>query len=96
MVYVIGDLVRLKVTWIDVNGAPKDPTTLACRVKDAGGTVTVYTYALSQIIKESTGVYHCDVATGVLSGWWSYRWEAAGAAIGAEESSFYVEASKVV
>jgi hypothetical protein len=96
MAYVIGALVRVKIPWTDVNGTPTDPTTTVCRVKDPGGTVSVYTYALGQVVREGPGIYHYDVATGVLSGWWFYRWEAAGAAVGAEEGSFHVEASKVI
>ena len=96
MAYVIGDLVRVKVTWTDVNDVPADPTTIVCRVKDPAGTVTVYTYALGQVIRESAGVYHYDVATGILGGWWWYRWEAAGTVVGVEEGSFHVEGSKIV
>jgi len=97
MAYVIGDLVRVKVTWTDADtGLPVDPTTITCRVKTPGGTVSVYTYALGQLVRKSLGVYQYDVATGALSGWWEYRWEAEGAAVGAEEGRFHVEGSRVI
>lgn len=94
--YVIGDLVRLKVTWRDAAGALVDPTTITCRVKNPAGTVTVYTYALGQVVRESIGVYHYDVDTSALNGTWSYRWEGTGAAVGAEEGDVLVNASKVL
>jgi uncharacterized protein YfaS (alpha-2-macroglobulin family) len=96
MTYVIGDLVRIKVTWTDTDDALIDPTTIVLRVKDPMGTVTVYTYALGEVVRESLGVYHYDVATGALNGVWYYRFEAGGAAVGAEEGSFRVEASLVI
>ena len=96
MAYVIGDLVRVKVTWTDIADALVDPTTVVLKVKSPANVISTYTYALGEVVKDSTGVYHYDVATALASGTWHYRWEAAGAAIGADEGSFYVGASAVL
>jgi hypothetical protein len=96
MAYIVGDLVRLKVTWTDINSGLHDPEALTCRVKDPAGEVSVYTLESGDIVHDLDGVYHCDVPTGVLSGMWHYRWESTGRYAGAEEGQFYVDPSTVI
>ena len=100
MAYVIGDLVRVKVTWTNPDSVPPnalvDPTTIVLRVKPPVGAVSVYTYALGQVVRKSLGVYYYDVATGTSNGFWHYRFEAGGVVVAAEEGSFKVDDSQVI
>lgn len=94
--YDRGDKVRLKATVRDSAGALVDPTSIVLRVRDPGqalGSPTLYSGG--SIVKDSVGLYHCDVDVN-LAGTWRYRWESTGGAIAAEEGEFEVRASGVI
>lgn len=78
MILVNADQVRLRATFTRL-GALADPTAVTVTVKDPAGTKTVYTYAGSQIVKDSTGVYHYDLTVN-QAGTWTYRWRSTGVA----------------
>jgi len=83
-IYDKGDLVRISVTFT-VSGVDTDPTTVALKIKDPEETITTYTYAASEIIKDAVGKYHKDIPINA-SGRWYYRWEGTGAVVTAGES----------
>jgi hypothetical protein len=90
--YDIGQGVIISVS-ITVNGVAADPTgNPIATVKDPAGNATTPT-----VVKDSTGNYHATVdTTGGPAGQWWYRFSGTGAALGAEEDFFTVEASKVL
>lgn len=90
--YDIGDSVRTTATF-KVGGVLTDPTTITLKYKNPAGTTVTKTYALSDVVKDSTGVYHFDFTTDT-AGTWFYRWEGTGAAKGAAEVQIQVRASE--
>jgi hypothetical protein len=63
MSYLSGSLVRETGSFFDITGAPADPTAISLLYAVNGGATTTLTYAASQIIKDSVGVYHHDFDT---------------------------------
>ena len=87
--YHIDQLVRVTAT-CTVAGVATDPTTLTLRVKDPTGATTTYTLVSSPaLVKDSTGVYHYDLAASI-AGTWSYHWEGTGVQ-GSDDQQFFVE-----
>lgn len=76
--YDKGDLVRLTVAFTDLGGTAADPTTVTLSVRDPAGTITTYTYAGAQVIKEATGAFYYDLALSTV-GVYTYRWTGTGA-----------------
>lgn len=97
--YDQGDQVRVSATFADIDtGAATDPTNVYFDfLEKADGTLTQYTYGIdSQLVRDSTGVYHVDINTGALSGMLVWRFYSTGAAqYAADEGSFYVKPSEV-
>ena len=89
--YDKGDGVRLQATFT-VSSVNTDPTTVTLRVKDAGGTITVYVHPAS-ITKLVTGIYYKDISVS-NDGVWYYRFEGTGACEAAGEYSFIVRTSE--
>lgn len=90
-IYDIGDRIRLSVAFTSA-GTATDPTTITCKVKEPDGTITTATYALAEVVKDSTGNYHYDF-TPDQEGKHYYRFEGAGALIAAAESDFMIRDS---
>lgn len=67
-----------------VNSVATDPTTVTLTVHKPDGTSTPYTYALGQVMKESTGNYYKDVDLD-QAGIWHYKWEGTGACQAVDE-----------
>lgn len=88
--YDVGDLVRIKATFKDLNDALADPTTVTCEYKKPDGTVIS-----GDATKESTGVYRYDVAPDA-AGTWYYRMSGIGNVQAASESRFIVRKSEVL
>jgi hypothetical protein len=91
--YTPNQPVRVSVAFT-VNGTPADPTTVTLQVKDPTKTMTSYTYALAQVVKDSVGNYHYDV-TPTVSGTWFYGWTSTGTAAADAEAFFTVLPSVV-
>jgi hypothetical protein len=93
--YAIDATVRLSVAFDDGATPPvaADPTTVTLRVKDPAG-VTV-TYTGGQLTNPAVGSYLRDVSLD-QEGWWTYRWEGAGAVEVAVERKMYVRLSSIV
>lgn len=62
-----------------IGSTPTDPTDVKLYVKPPTGAVQTYTYLLSQVIKDSTGMYHYDVLVNAI-GTWAYKWQGTGSA----------------
>src|SRR4030095_14385082 len=84
----IGDLICLHATFT-VEGAPTDPTTTSYAVRRPDGTLTVSTYPVGPIVRESVGAFFVDQPTDQRGRWW-YRFTGTGAAEESQEGSFYV------
>lgn len=91
----LGDRIELRSSFRNAAGAFTDPTEVTYRVKDAGGSVTTYTYGGATVTKNATGSYSVFV-TPTTSGTWYWRAEATGDVVDAVEGSFRVAASEVI
>lgn len=76
----------------NVTGTPADPTTATLKLHDPTGAETTYTLAGGDIVRDTVGVYHCEVALSV-SGQWRGRVIASGAIVAVDEFLFRVESS---
>lgn len=85
------ELARLTNTFA-VSGVATDPTTVTLVVTSPSMTATTYTYAASQITKDSTGVYHKDIAC-IEDGVWQYLWVGTGAASDAQAGTWTVQST---
>ena len=83
--YIQGSLVRLGITFFDINETPSDPTTVTLKIENPDKAVSEVTFADAQVVRVSTGVYTYNLYLNV-PGKWSYRWEAGGAVMAAAES----------
>lgn len=92
-IYQPGDTVRLSTTFL-VADVATDPTTVTVTVTDPAGTSTVYTYAATEVTRDSAGVYHIDV-TAPTAGLWTWRWVGTGTAAGVDEGTFTVDRTLV-
>lgn len=93
--YDVGDRVKIQGSFTDANGTAADPTAVAVKVRDPSGNVSTYTYALSQVTKQETGVYYMYVTIDEAGEWW-YRFEGTGAVIAADEMHFWAPVARVV
>lgn len=92
--YDVGDSVRISSKFTVLRVA-EDPTTVVLKIKKPGATTSIeYSFALSEVVKDSVGNYHVDIAID-KSGRWQYRWEGTGACHAASEGSFMVRGQKV-
>lgn len=88
----VGDVRRLTGVFQDVNDVNTDPATITVKVNDGTTTIT-YVYGVdSDVIRDSVGTYHIDVAL-TNSGRWRYQWVGVGTVDAVEEDYFDVAAS---
>lgn len=85
--YFVGNLIQLSVAFLNTALAPTDPSTVTLRVLPPDGTVQVFTYALSQVIRYSAGNYYYNFPV-TLPGPHYYRFEGGGTLVAASDSSF--------
>lgn len=90
--YIPGEVARLSLTVTDLDGLVADPGAVVLKVKQPDGTVVTHTPA---VIRDSTGVYHADLALSA-AGVWTYRWELTAPNAGAAEGVITVQKSKVI
>lgn len=93
-VYQIGDVLRLKATFTDIDGAVADPTTVTITVLAPSGTETEKTYGAAQVTRVSTGVYYYDFSV-TESGKHYFNWSAGGAYVASDQGAFQVAKSAV-
>lgn len=70
-------------TTFALSGVLTDPTTVTLQVRTPAGVFTTYTYANSQITRNSTGIYHRDVTLDA-EGIWTFRTAGTGAVVAAD------------
>lgn len=93
--YKLGNSVRVRATFYDVDGALMDPAVVLLLVKEppaSTGTETTYTYPADDIVRVSAGVYQFWIATDA-AGTWAYRWKGDDVVDVANEDTFDVEES---
>lgn len=94
--YDVGDAVRFSVTFQDLNGTNVDPDTVVFKTKNPAGTISTYTYGSdAEVVKDSTGKYHCDIVVG-SEGFWFARWEGSGTVYAAGDTKIYVKQTEFV
>lgn len=81
----IGDRVRLRAEFRDVDGFVADPTTVTLAVLRPGDSAS----AAVSTTKDATGVYHGDHEPDT-AGTWTYRFAGTGDLVAAEEGTFTV------
>ena len=83
----VGDRVRLKGVFANLDGAAANPTTVTVKVRKPSGTVTSYTGG--SLTNPTPGEWRCEVDCDI-AGSWAFRFEGVGALVAAEESVFDV------
>jgi hypothetical protein len=98
----IGDLIPVSATFKNAAGAATDPTTITFRLQKPNGTVTAYVYPTdAQLVRDSAGVYHVDVALAAadlptslsFTPLWYYRFEGTGAVAATEDGVLLADLS---
>lgn len=86
------DLARRTAVFTDLNGADIDPTTVAYKAVKPDGTVLgPYTFGQdAEVVKDSTGHYHVDVAIDQRGDWYE-TWISTGTGQAVEPGQFIVE-----
>ena len=77
---IIGNVARITATFT-VDEVPTDATTVTLKVRSPRGPVATYTLAGGQVVRDSTGTYHCDVDADEV-GRWVFVWQGSGGAHG--------------
>ena len=86
----VGDLERVQGTFRNSSGTLIDPTTVTFKARNPAGTITTYVYGTdSQVVKDSTGVYHVDWSLS-SAGKWYFRIESTGTGQAADEEEVLV------
>lgn len=87
--YTIGATVKMTATFRNTAGAVTDPTTVTCIVKTPAGVETTYTYALTTVDKDSTGIYSKTITTAE-NGLYQYYFKGTGTVADAARGHFLV------
>lgn len=93
MVYDIGDVSRLSVTFTNLAGDLADPTAVALIIQSPDGIQTVINPV--SIINPSTGVYHYDLSL-TQSGLYLYRYTGTGSITAVEEGQIEVRGTILI
>jgi hypothetical protein len=87
--YNINDRVTLDGTF-KANNVLTDPTNVFCVVQTPAGVPTTYHYGVdSELVRDSTGVYHIDIFP-TQSGLWKYAFEGEDSVQITTQAAFYV------
>lgn len=89
--YEVGDRVRVTNVFTDDAGTAADPTTVIFEYKKPGSASAALTYGTDpEVVKESTGVYHCDLDLDIDGMWYVY-FTGTGAIVAAAQDNFRVK-----
>ena len=96
--YARGNTIRSTGTFTDpVTGAVTDPAVIHFSFKNPVGATTTYVYGTdTELVKDSTGVYHVDVDANMVGSWYE-RWYgelSVGVLKAARETHFVIDASE--
>lgn len=93
---VVGQAIQITASFTNVNDVLADPSALRLRVRSPAGVITSYVYgAAAELVKDSVGKYHANIAM-TEPGNWTYRWEADAPNAGAAEGKITVKKSLVI
>lgn len=93
--YDINDTVRCRAKFKNSNKVLIDPTSVTFKFKSPDGVITTYVYGVdSQLVRESTGIYYCDIDL-LQSGNYIYRFNSSGTLKSGSESRFSVKRSEI-
>lgn len=96
MNYEIGQRIRVYTQEpFSVSGVATDPTDINLQIRKPDGTITIYDYALGEIIRDGAGNYHKDIDID-MDGSWYYRWVGTGTVVAANENWFLVNPSQFI
>lgn len=91
--YKLGNSVRARVVFRDVDGDLMDPATVVCMVKIPDGTEASYTYGVDVgVVREEEAIYHFWIPTPA-AGTYAYRWKGIDAVEVDNEDTFEVDES---
>lgn len=96
--YNIGDLVRLRATFVSTDlVTPADPSTMIFRILSPAAGVACYSFGAggASIARAGVGAYFKDI-TPNARGQWAYNALATGGVQAAEESTFNVQYSAFI
>lgn len=82
--YLIGNQIRISVSFKDYNGTLSDPTSVVLKIKTPDGS-----QVSPSVTKDSIGKYHCDYEP-LKVGEYCYRFEATGSVVAASQDKFTV------
>jgi len=83
---------RFSVTIKDFAGTLIDPTGLRLELAPPGRSLIVKIFGTdAEVIKDSTGAYHCDHVMAEAIGEWRWRWISTGTGAGAHSGIVRVE-----
>ncbi len=91
--FLVGEVARIRVRALDIDGQTADPGAIALKVKAPAGIVT--TYGAPEVVRDAAGIYHADIPLNA-SGIWAYRWELSAPNAGAAEGVIQVQKSRVI
>ena len=94
--YDIGDLIRLRGSFANLDGDSVDPTNVAISYRRETGSITTKTYPDDdEIVRTEAGEFYMDIEVDD-DGVWHYRVAGTGAVISAAERQFNVRPSNFV
>src|SRR5579872_6677913 len=90
MAIYVGDIETPDASFT-LNGVATDPSVLTFQFIKPDGTTTTYTYGVdAQLVRDSVGNYHVQLAVD-LAGNWSYEWVATGTVVATLPGAFVAE-----
>lgn len=87
--YTIGATIKMTATFRNASAAVTDPTTVTCIIKTPAGVETTYTWALSTVTKDSTGVFSKTITVDE-NGTYQYYFKGTGTVADAARGHFLV------
>lgn len=91
--HAVNTSIRLRVTFVDTDGVPTDPTTVTLTVTDPAGTATVYTDSVND--PAGVGLFYKDI-TPASVGLWTYKFVGTGGISATIIGSFMVAALEAI
>lgn len=79
MTILVGNIIKVEATFVNKQGARRDPADVFVEVKKPSGEILEYAYLIgSEIQRESRGVYYINVNTTGQLGNWEFVWTSKG------------------